>query len=252
MHTVLLFILPYSSYRLPCADLFPEGVVIPVLRGILPDFDVVYAPLISSYGSCTGAVIDTGACLTLEEALLHAWWQQHNRSGGRKAEGLLLAIWLLTGLAGQSLAPDPFVAILGLLQMLHIIAGLDLHAEAQTVPQAPLGVPTCMLPSHRLSALVYTGLHRIPRASAEALPACCTATLNPSSSISHSHRAPADSLQVCCAATLEHSPGTNVALFVTYLTPPLLERMHATEGAYNLCELHEVQLHLGLGLEDFG
>ena len=109
-----------------------------------------------------------------------------------------------------------------------------------------------MLPSHRLSALVYTGLHRIPRASAEALPACCTATLNPSSSISHSHRAPADSLQVCCAATLEHSPGTNVALFVTYLTPPLLERMHATEGAYNLCELHEVQLHLGLGLEDFG
>ena len=64
-------------------------------------------------------------------------------------------------------------------------------------------------------------------------------------------RGPADSLYVCCAATLEHSPGTNVALFVTYLTPPLLERMHETEGAYNLCELHEVQLHLGLGLKDF-
>ena len=34
--------------------LFPDGVVIPVLRCVLPDFDVVYAPLISSYGSCTG------------------------------------------------------------------------------------------------------------------------------------------------------------------------------------------------------
>ena len=36
------------------AELFPNGVVIPVLRCVLPDFDVVYAPLISSYGSCTG------------------------------------------------------------------------------------------------------------------------------------------------------------------------------------------------------
>ena len=36
------------------AELFPDGVVIPVLRCVLPDFDVVYAPLISSYGSCTG------------------------------------------------------------------------------------------------------------------------------------------------------------------------------------------------------
>lgn len=35
-------------------EMFPEGVVIPVLRCVLPDFDVVYAPLISSYGSCTG------------------------------------------------------------------------------------------------------------------------------------------------------------------------------------------------------
>ena len=35
------------------AKLFPN-VVIPVLRCVLPDFDVVYAPLISSYGSCTG------------------------------------------------------------------------------------------------------------------------------------------------------------------------------------------------------
>ena len=35
-------------------EMFPDGVVIPVLRCVLPDFDVVYAPLISSYGSCTG------------------------------------------------------------------------------------------------------------------------------------------------------------------------------------------------------
>lgn len=35
-------------------SMFPDGVVIPVLRCVLPDFDVVYAPLISSYGSCTG------------------------------------------------------------------------------------------------------------------------------------------------------------------------------------------------------
>lgn len=35
-------------------DLFPCGVVVPVVRSVLADFDVVYAPLISSYGSCTG------------------------------------------------------------------------------------------------------------------------------------------------------------------------------------------------------
>ena len=39
------------------AKKFPDGVVIPVLRCVLPDFDVVYAPLISSYGSCTGACL---------------------------------------------------------------------------------------------------------------------------------------------------------------------------------------------------
>ena len=60
------FALPCQPCCVPCADLFPEGVVIPVLRGILPDFDVVYAPLISSYGSCTGAVLDTRARLTPE------------------------------------------------------------------------------------------------------------------------------------------------------------------------------------------
>lgn len=53
------------------------------------------------------------------------------------------------------------------------------------------------------------------------------------------------------AATLEHSPGTAVALFVTYLQPHLLERMDQTEGAYNLCQLTEVQLQIGVGLEDF-
>ncbi len=31
-----------------------HGVVIPVLRCVLPDFDVVYAPAITSYGSCPG------------------------------------------------------------------------------------------------------------------------------------------------------------------------------------------------------
>ena len=40
-------------------QMFPDGVVIPVLRCVLPDFDVVYAPLISSYGSCTGEYPDS-------------------------------------------------------------------------------------------------------------------------------------------------------------------------------------------------
>ena len=53
------------------------------------------------------------------------------------------------------------------------------------------------------------------------------------------------------AATLEHSPGTAVALFVTYLQPHLLERMNQTEGAYDLLQLSEVQLQIGLGLEDY-
>ncbi|DBB14910.1 TPA: hypothetical protein ACH3X3_004508 [Trebouxia sp. C0006] len=54
-----------------------------------------------------------------------------------------------------------------------------------------------------------------------------------------------------CTATLEYSPGSAVAIFVTYLQPNLLQRMHETEGAYNLCELTEVQLQIGLGLQDY-
>ena len=42
-----------------------------------------------------------------------------------------------------------------------------------------------------------------------------------------------------------------MALFVTYLQPDLLERMNKTEGAYDLLQLSEVQLQIGLGLEDF-
>ena len=51
------------------------------------------------------------------------------------------------------------------------------------------------------------------------------------------------------AATLEHVPGTEVELFVTFLTPALLQRMHETEGAYLLCRLSHVCLHLGASLE---
>jgi hypothetical protein len=50
-------------------------------------------------------------------------------------------------------------------------------------------------------------------------------------------------------ATLEHSPGTEVAVFITYLTPTLQQRMHETEGAYNLCKLQGVQLLEGLSLK---
>jgi hypothetical protein len=49
-------------------------------------------------------------------------------------------------------------------------------------------------------------------------------------------------------ATLEASPGTEVSLFVTYLTPPLQQRMHETEGAYNLVRLDGVQLMEGVAL----
>ena len=35
-------------------EMFPEGVLIPCVRCMLQDFDVTFAPLISSYGSCTG------------------------------------------------------------------------------------------------------------------------------------------------------------------------------------------------------
>ena len=34
--------------------LHAQGVAIPCVRCILLDFDVAYAPLLSSYGSCTG------------------------------------------------------------------------------------------------------------------------------------------------------------------------------------------------------
>ena len=53
------------------------------------------------------------------------------------------------------------------------------------------------------------------------------------------------------AATLEHSPGTTVETFVTFLTAAQLTRMHETEGAYFLNELTKLDLHVGLSLEAF-
>lgn len=51
--------------------MFPDGVVIPVLRCVLPDFDVVYAPLISSYGSCTGESTSNSSahCITCKSCV---------------------------------------------------------------------------------------------------------------------------------------------------------------------------------------
>lgn len=37
-------------------SLFPDGVVVPVIQCVLRNFDVVFAPLISSYGSCTATL----------------------------------------------------------------------------------------------------------------------------------------------------------------------------------------------------
>ena len=56
---------------------------------------------------------------------------------------------------------------------------------------------------------------------------------------------------VCGAATLEHSPGTTVETFVTFLTAAQLQRMHETEGAYVLVELRNLHLAVGLSLEAF-
>ncbi|KAG2482859.1 hypothetical protein HYH03_018249 [Edaphochlamys debaryana] len=47
-----------------------------------------------------------------------------------------------------------------------------------------------------------------------------------------------------CTATLEPSPGTTVSIFVTYLTAELMERMHATEGGYNLVQLGGLAMHV--------
>lgn len=58
-------------------------------------------------------------------------------------------------------------------------------------------------------------------------------------------------VEMCSAATLEYSPGSAVAIFITYLQPNLLKRMDATEGAYNMCQLKDVQLQVGLGLNDY-
>eukprot|EP00668_Euglena_longa_P016909 GGOE01021220.1.p1 GENE.GGOE01021220.1~~GGOE01021220.1.p1 ORF type:complete len:354 (+),score=87.53 GGOE01021220.1:141-1202(+) len=51
-------------------------------------------------------------------------------------------------------------------------------------------------------------------------------------------------------ATLQASPGSAVELFVTYLTDPQLERMHSTEGGYNLLRLNAIQLHVGQSLAE--
>ena len=56
---------------------------------------------------------------------------------------------------------------------------------------------------------------------------------------------------MCDAATLEHSPGTTVETFVTFLTAAQLQRMHETEGAYVIVELSNLDLAVGLSLEAF-
>ena len=51
-------------------------------------------------------------------------------------------------------------------------------------------------------------------------------------------------------ATLRHSPGTQVTLFVNWLTPEQEERMHETEvatGNYFFGKLDDIELHLGKG-----
>jgi hypothetical protein len=40
-------------------ELFPAGVAIPCVRCMLPGFDVAFAPLLSSYGFCTGSLLNT-------------------------------------------------------------------------------------------------------------------------------------------------------------------------------------------------
>ena len=56
-------------------------------------------------------------------------------------------------------------------------------------------------------------------------------------------------------ATLELAPKSNdnmqtkVELFVTFLNPTQLQRMHATEGAYHLVRLDDIRLHLGQSLD---
>ena len=48
-----------------------------------------------------------------------------------------------------------------------------------------------------------------------------------------------------CAATVHSSPGTLVEVWLTFLQPELLLRMHATEGAYDLLQLQDIDLHVG-------
>jgi hypothetical protein len=50
-------------------------------------------------------------------------------------------------------------------------------------------------------------------------------------------------------ATFQHSPGTDVTVFVTWLTGPQLERMHETEGNYTYDRLSRIRLALDRGGE---
>jgi hypothetical protein len=155
-------------------EMFPTGVVVPAVRAVLEDFDVVYAPLISSYGSCTGA--------------------------------------------GRPLAP---------------------HAvRPSRHPCMSAARQCCWLLLPALQWLVT--LERAPGTAVETGVA---------RDISHPAPYPNPTPPPAAAATLEHAPGTAVELFVTFLTPRLLARMHATEGAYLLCRLSGVCLHLGASLE---
>lgn len=53
-----------------------------------------------------------------------------------------------------------------------------------------------------------------------------------------------------CTATLQYSPGTIVEVYVTYLTPEQMERMIETEGGYFVVRLKNVDLKIGLSVDE--
>lgn len=135
-------------------DLFPDGVVIPVVQCVLRDFDVVYAPLITSYGSAAATLAASPGCSValwmtlLPEPLLQRMHETEGAYDLRRLTRVTLHLPATLARAdGQSGCSGP--GIVGNTNGAGIAAAGDIGAASDGVLD---GVPCSVLDS----ALVYT------------------------------------------------------------------------------------------------
>ncbi|CAG9464428.1 unnamed protein product [Pedinophyceae sp. YPF-701] len=144
-------------------DLFPGGVVIPVVQSLLCDLDVVYAPLISSYGSATATLEHAPGCTTqlfvtfLDDAALA---RMHETEGAYHLVQLNdVDLKLGFSLAAQDRGEAPSAALQTVLQYNHQKGTLNLPLGERGAP-SPVALAEIASRGRTLPALGQIAMQR--------------------------------------------------------------------------------------------